>query len=302
MEHEVITKLEHPYHSINTIYSYTYDNTEDVLRVLENNEKRPDTGYHTDVYGGNFSPSFAGVATTEKFIDLLNFGVKDKKSIKEFDDALANVNLDNCKLERIRGNRYTVAGGCVSVPRFLAGNPACMMQSRRVKAKSPVFHIVLNTVVNCSVTKGEVAKVGMVIARVIAEPMALGYKVRFSASNITPQERRVTAMNVCIKREDEPLNIQRFLMPIMEVCFSRGLEFSWAMRHPTAFEPYEDGYSLNSRYPLEFRKEVFKTITGVNDPVVLNLPHLVDLLRRHGEEAVERFVRAQIEEPDSRIY
>ena len=205
---------------------YQFDNMNSLLKLIEENDSicytRSRDSNAKDFVG------FYGTDTFEQAIDYAKHGwttgieqMKTKINVKAQNDQFKNV--------------YDVAGGHVSVPRYLVGVPTNMIRKVPVERKDKVITVVRFCAALGSVSTNTMIENAIKFVQIIQNLEANGYRcnvdVAFGSSknyihDLKPGDyKNYSVVRVRIKKSSERLNIAKMCFPLVHPSMFRRLVF-----------------------------------------------------------------------------
>ena len=246
---------------------------------------------------GGHRSTWCGFESPEDMKDICLNGLHESpdvdKVIKYSSKALAE------KVDKLVSPVLDVAGGGVDVPEFLSGSPECMRGLKRKHVRSRVVKVAVDTEVMCDISVGQYIKAGMAIAGAVASLEKAGYRVRLTAlAPFYNDNRDAAIMSAVVKRENEPCNFRRLLMPMMSTAFFRGIGFNWVV----CLDTYHAGFGLGTRITSMFDRstrdaqvrELYAKATGSDVRNIFRIDDIIGMIQRSGEDATEKFLRANM--------
>lgn len=126
--------------------------------------------------------------------------------------------------------RNAVAGGSVSVPRFLDGRPDCMRRRVRTVAPSETVVVRMSIASNGDVSADSKERRGLAVLEAVSALSRSGRKVEvwatYLGSHYGAGGRSATQIDVCVKRADALLDWQRVAFFACHPAALRGLRFA----------------------------------------------------------------------------
>lgn len=225
---------------------------------------------------------FGGDAWDERLAnDFINSRV-DTSSVRKVQTA---VNKTATMEKSVRKTYNSVVGYMPNIPRYVMGLPDNMRAEKRVKHKSKIINVYIDTGVpwSCSQSALEDACV-----RVVEEVLGLekqGYRINLTAMFSSAMNGQVAFCGVKIKGANQPLNLSRILFPFVRAHdWERSLCFAWYER--TGGIKHVSGYGKPLSYVYDDKMAMLEYIKANNGILVLVEDyrrggiHIADSLRK----------------------
>lgn len=282
------------------IYAENFTSVSELAAFTRARNKQP-TGeftthdYFREEWGSNTKTGkWYGIRNKEHFDSLIANGVDDDELVRKVAKYTGKAEVkEHDKLVR---RVYDVAGGSVDVPRWLTGNPACMMRCEKAKVKSRVVNIGIETEVIGSISAEDYRTAGMVLAKTVSKLEKAGYRVGIRAmTGFYANGSTIILMSTIIKKEYSPMNYARMMFPLTEVAFDRGVGWGWAARNPhyggRVGVYVSDAFEGNTTAKME---EMYEKASGLRDFIVFTHKDMIRVLNRDGEEGLMKYIENRI--------
>lgn len=246
---------------------------------------------------GDHDPGWCGFDSSEDMRDICLNGLHESPDVREVMKYASKALSE--KVDKLVKPTLDVAGGGVDVPEFLSGSPECMRGLRRRHVRSRIVKVAVDTEVMCDISVEQYIQAGKAIAGAVASLEKAGYRVRLTAIAPFYNTRDSAAiMSAVVKRENEPCNFRRLLMPMMSTAFFRGIAFNWVV----CLKKYWTDRGLGIRITEMFDystcdaqvRELFAEATGSDMRNVFRIDDIIGMIQESGEEATEKFLRANM--------
>ena len=300
-EFEVRYKSDNWTNSIETarVHSESFSSMAECLKVVAGRPMKDcnkDAQYlQTGGINGK-DPEWLGFSSVEEFVDICKNGLPSSDMVREVMKYAGKAVVED--KEKLCKKKLDVAGGAVDVPLYLSGSPECMLGLQRKTVKSRIIKATVNCEVSWFISVEDYTKAGMAIARSVAALEKAGYRIRLVANACIKHESDLfSAVSVTVKRENEPCNFRRLLMPMLSTAFFRGTVFNWLSTNPY----FDAGYGLGSPLKYAFTDserdekigEVLQRING-GACARLSIVDTVDMIKSSGVERTENFIKAKM--------
>lgn len=123
-----------------------------------------------------------GVSTADELRMACALGIDDPLS-ESISRILSSLRTDET-MRPVR-RRWDVAGGSLSVPRYLSGDPLPFRHRIKGKARSRTLEIVILPTIDCTVTTDESEAIGRCMGKVLGLLTGMGYAVGISTLSLT---------------------------------------------------------------------------------------------------------------------
>lgn len=238
--------------------------------------------------------SWYGIKNKEHFDSLIANGVDDTELVKNVAKYASQAEVK--EHDRLVRRVYDVAGGCVDVPRWLTGNPNCMMRFDKKKVRSKIVNIGIETEVTCEISADDFKKAGMVLAKTVSKLEKAGYRIGIRAmTGFYARGSTIVLMSTIIKKEYSPMNYARMMFPLTEVAFDRCVGWGWAARNPhyggTVGTYVCNAFSGNTTAKME---EMYERASGLKDFIVFTHKDMICTLHRDGEDGLMKYIENRI--------
>ena len=195
---------------------------------------------------------------------------------------------------------WGVAGGSVSVGRYLTGHPKAMRNRRkRASGSAPVLHIVLNAVASCAVNASQMANYGAAITGLVDRLENTGRRVHLDIVMVTKANNIRLSVGWNIKRASESVDLSQIAFSLAHPAAFRRIGFAMMERSDKAALTSGYGYCADAK-PCDVPdwEDGTMIIDGVNHaPSRCNDPK--DALRLAIEQVNKAAVLAGHATPDS---
>ena len=173
---------------------------------------------HTDNY------QFTQTESYEEAMKLFNEGWSAKAQ-----DLVINLAKAEKKAQSQSVNRraYDVAGGFVSVPRYIQGKPNCMIRMKKQQIKQRVITIYKSIDYSGNTSADTIVEQSVKAMQLIKRIESLGYRVNlFLTLGIkTSGDTYRTIVNIKLKDASEKLNVSKLAFPLAHPSMLRRLMF-----------------------------------------------------------------------------
>ncbi len=129
--------------------------------------------------------------------------------------------------QSVNRRAYDVAGGFVSVPRYIQGKPNCMIRMKKQQVKQRVIDIYKSIDYTGSTSAERIVEESVKAMQIIkrVESMGIRANLYISMGIQTPSNTYKTIVNVKIKDASEKLNVSKLAFPLAHPSMLRRLEF-----------------------------------------------------------------------------
>ena len=140
---------------------------------------------------------------------------------------------------------YDVAGGFVSVPRYIQGKPNCMIRMKKQQIKQRVIDVYKSVVYAANTPSEKIIEESIKAMQIIKRLESMGYRVNlYVAHGIhTYRDTYKTIAVVKLKDASEKLNISKLAFPLAHPSMLRRLMFRF-----TEVSPYTNSRKFNWNY------------------------------------------------------
>ena len=140
---------------------------------------------------------------------------------------------------------YDVAGGFVSVPRYIQGKPNCMIRMKKQQIKQRVINLYKSVDYTGSTSADTIIEESVKAMQIIKRVESLGYRVNlFITMGIrTHSDTYKTIVNVKLKDASEKLNVSKLAFPLAHPSMLRRLMFRF-----TEVSPFTNSKKFNWNY------------------------------------------------------
>ena len=183
-----------------------------------------------------------GITGPEDLMDKCALGIDDDLA-RSLSRSLSSLRTDET-LRPVR-RRWDVAGGSLSVPRHLSGDPMAFRHRVKGKARARIMEIVMLPTIDATVTVGETEAIGRCIGSVLGLLRGMGYAVGLSTLSLTlymirgePENIPIRGMDIRIKSPQEIHNPRKISFALSRV-LARALFLALVMEDPL----YKRSYS-----------------------------------------------------------
>lgn len=232
----------------------------------------------------NTKPEWYGVATSDELRKACALGIDDALA-ESVSRVLSSLRTDET-MRPVR-RRWDVAGGSLSVPRYLSGDPLPFRHRVKGRARSRTLEIVILPTIDCNVTKDESEAIGRCMGQVLGLLTGMGYAVGISTLSLTrymftdDTKIYIRGADIRIRSPGDPFNPKRISFALSRV-LARALFISLVMQDPA----YNDSYSRRV-LPATYDDMVFGLIDELHpgSKVVFDANDLISRLQAGwGEE------------------
>lgn len=186
-----------------TIYKAEFDGLYDLYDYLKANPK-----INTKIFKGlasiNGSSSFAGVPYKEAVEDLINDVRANYNEFLELQNA-----IDGCTdvvVQRYQKS-YSVAGGHLNIPRYIAGAPNCYDVTRKIK-DDKFLRLFVALSYRSTTSEKQVFNRAIIITNIIKALEKEGYKIDLNTFEMSSKYDEISYIIVQLKKINESLNMQ----------------------------------------------------------------------------------------------
>ena len=191
--------------------------------------------------------SWSGNVTTKQAIELARYGWQKGR------DKMAKVSAEMASpigVETFRDTILEVAGAYPIVPIALSGDPCAMVETHSIERPSPILRIGYSACYPQAIGGNEIMNFGAAILSYVDALEANGWRCELWADSHSSAVRgskklRVgCAARVCLKRSDEPLDIDTMAFFMAHPAFPRRLEFRWEESFAELERWFSPGYGV----------------------------------------------------------
>lgn len=278
----------------------TFSSMGEAMRTISNRPAREnyrDVCYlQTERLGGH-SPGWLGFDSVDDLRDICTNGLHDTGNVTDVIRFAGKAVVQ--EKDKLVKKCMDVAGGAVDVPLFLSGSPECMMGLKRKKVRSRIVKTSINCEVLCDISVSEYIEAGKAISKTVASLEKAGYRVRLVANaGIWDYcHGEIAQISVVIKRENEPCNFRRMLMPLMSTAFWRGMTFNWV----GTLRGFDPGSGLGQRMDMAFSSDYKEDGLAFINRMALgdgfsrfSINDVIRMNNRNSPEVTEGFLRAKM--------
>jgi hypothetical protein len=166
-------------------------------------------------------------------------------------EALQHATKQDIAAASIMLRRYDVAGERPDAARAAAGEALNMVRKGSSWKRKPSVKIVANIVASFSVKAGDLAKIGAAVVAQIDQLEAQGIRcelwAQIAAENWPSASKDEQNVEICIKRPDEHVNLDRLAFVFINTGFFRRIWFRYAEQF--ACLPPGYGHAVNKPTP-----------------------------------------------------
>lgn len=187
-----------------------FSGLKDLITFLETTP--PDSGWDNHISDNYpYRPTWCGARNYTEAKKALTKGA----NITEIKKAISRGAGVTMKRQRTQD----VIGGCLNVPAYLAGNPACMYRVDRVKSRG-AFNVFVDVSVHCGITKKQVCDAGIeILIRVLQ--LSARYPVNLYVGDFGIYSNKIYGHAVKIMDAGRAYNTARVSYALTEAGFLR---------------------------------------------------------------------------------
>ncbi len=136
--------------------------------------------------------------------------------------------------QSVNRRAYDVAGGFVSVPRYIQGKPNCMIRMKKQQVKQRVIDIYKSIDYSGSTEADTIIQESVKAMQIIKRVESMGYRVNLYITMGTQTFKNTyrTIVNVKIKDASEKLNVSKLAFPLAHPSMLRRLMFRFTEVSP----------------------------------------------------------------------
>lgn len=140
---------------------------------------------------------------------------------------------------------YDVAGGFVSVPRYIQGKPNCMIRMKKQQIKQRVIDVYKSIDYSGATSADAIVNESVKAMQIIKRIESLGYRVNLyiTMGTETTAGTYKTIVNVKLKAASEKLNVSKLAFPLAHPSMLRRLMFRF-----TEVSPFTNSKKFNWNY------------------------------------------------------
>ena len=150
---------------------------------------------------------------------------------------------------------YDVAGGFVSVPRYIQGKPNCMIRMKKQQIKQRVINLYKSVDYTGSTSADTIIEESIKAMQIIKRVESLGYRVNlFITMGVkTHSDTYKTIVNVKLKDASEKLNVSKLAFPLAHPSMLRRLMFRFI-----EVSPFTNTRKYNWNYGSVVRSRIMR--------------------------------------------
>lgn len=189
----------------------------------------------------NPRPDWYGIATADELRRACALGIDDQLA-QSVSRVLTSLRTDET-MRPVR-RRWDVAGGSLSVPKYLSGDPMPFRHRVKGRARSRTIEVVILPTIDCNVSKEESETMGRCIGQVLGILTGMGYAVGISTLSLTrymfsdDSKIYIRGADIRIKSPSDLFNPRKISFALSRV-LARALFIALVMQDPA----YPDSYS-----------------------------------------------------------
>lgn len=239
------------------IFSHRFESSEELVNWITSRTNRAymDRYYLNDDYipSGSEYPEWSNFSNGKQLKhDFLTSNIKE--NIDVIKSAFKGAG------EHVRQQRYSSPVGFTPiVANAIQGLPNSMINSKRVKMKSKIITIYIDTGVRCGIDPYQVLDAGKDLVSEIIALEKKGYRVNIYALGSFNTNYDSSIVSYKVKDAGQPIDIQRIMYPLLNVAFFRGICFGWYAINDKITHCYSYGHAL--AFCSNYQKEtVYNTL------------------------------------------
>lgn len=225
-------------------YVETYESFPQLIETIVERQNLKGFGDSLAIKNMQDSKAWSGGITWEQASKYLMNGWSE--GLEKF-KASNDLNNNYCKTQQRRRTITNVQGFMVNVPNAIMNLPHTMFDTIITPIKTKVIDILIDVGYASCVSEEQVRNFYGPLIKKIEQLELSGYRCRISTINVfqlTNEVKQNPVLKLLLKKESEPLDLNKIMFPLMHLAMFRKIAFSWVGKLPNDYDYTNFDYGL----------------------------------------------------------